>query len=99
MLYRIVRLSVLLKYRLEIEFEDGTAGILDMAGDLNGPMFEPLGDESFFQKAYLDDFGVVCWPNGADYAPDAMYEMITGKAAENPAKPLAKLRERRQRAS
>jgi hypothetical protein len=79
MLYRIVKLSVLPKYKLQIEFEDGTAGIVDLADDLHGAMFEPLKDEAFFRKASLDEFGVVCWPNGADYAPDAMYDIITGK--------------------
>jgi hypothetical protein len=83
MLYRITKLSVLPKYRLQIEFEDGVAGIIDLADDLTGPMFEPLRDEGVFGKARLDEFGVVCWPNGADYAPDAMYDIIAGKLGKN----------------
>ena len=95
MLYRIVKLVVVPKYRLQIEFEDGAAGTIDLADDLHGPMFEPLQDEALFQKAFLDEFGVVCWPNGADYAPDAMYEIVTGTAAK---KALAgSTRGRRQR--
>jgi hypothetical protein len=79
MLYRIVKLAVLPRYRLHIEFEDGSAGVIDLADDLYGPMFEPLRNEAFFAQAALDEFGAVCWPNGADYAPDAMYDIITGK--------------------
>jgi Protein of unknown function (DUF2442) len=95
MLYRIVKLNVLPKYRLEIEFENGAAGTIDLADDLNGPMFEPLRDEALFARASLDGFGVVCWPNGADYAPDAMYDIITGKADAGRSKPAARAGERR----
>lgn len=79
MLYRIVKLNVLPNHRLQIEFEDGAAGTVDLADELYGPMFEPLKDEAFFRQAFLDEFGTVCWPNGADYAPDTMYDIVTGK--------------------
>ena len=97
MLYRIIKLAVLPRHRLQIEFEDGTAGIVDMSENLHGPMFEPLRDEAFFRKASLDEFGVVCWPNGADYAPEAMYEIVTGKTGKK--NPVEGARRRRQRAS
>ena len=38
-------------------------------------MFEALREADFF--AHVDvQMGVVCWPNGADLAPDAMYDAI-----------------------
>jgi hypothetical protein len=80
-LYRIVSLKTLPDYHLRIEFEDGTAGVVDLCDELKGPMFEPLRDQAFFDQAFLDEFGVVCWPNGADYAPDAMYDMLVAKQA------------------
>jgi hypothetical protein len=40
-----------------------------------GTPFEPLRDEAFFRQAQAAE-GVVRWPNGADLAPDAMYDAI-----------------------
>ena len=63
-------------YRLEVRFQDGTSGIVSLKDRLFGPMFEPLRDVSFFRQVSVDEFGVICWPNGADLAPDALYETL-----------------------
>lgn len=74
--YRAVEISTLEAYRLKVRFQDGTEGVVSLEGDLSGPMFEPLRDPEFFAQATIDKFGVVCWPNGADLAPDALYNDI-----------------------
>ena len=51
-------------FGFEVEFEDGLAGVLDLSGELDGPVFEPLATPSFFDQVRLDEFGVICWPNG-----------------------------------
>jgi len=63
-------------YQLGVTFEDGTQGIVGLEDRLFGPMFEPLRSQEFFQRAFVDEFGVICWPNGADLAPDALYERL-----------------------
>ncbi len=36
----------------------------------------PLTDESYFAKVRLDRLsGTVTWPNGADFAPEALYDL------------------------
>ena len=40
---------------------------------VEGTVFEPLRDPAEFAKARIE-MGAVQWPNGADLAPDAMYE-------------------------
>lgn len=80
-MWRIISVKALSGYRLEVEFADGTHGVLDYSQELWGPMFEPLKDPERFAEVGLDEFGVVCWPNGADLAPDAMYEEIRGQGA------------------
>jgi hypothetical protein len=66
--------------RLRVEFVDGTAGEVDMAAFLANPsvegtIFEALRDPAFFEQARVI-LGTVQWPNGADLAPDAMYDAI-----------------------
>ncbi len=63
-------------YRLYLEFEDGARGFVDLSDRLFGPMFEPLKDPDLFLLVSLDEFGAVCWPNGADLAPDALREVL-----------------------
>ncbi|MFQ5527100.1 MAG: DUF2442 domain-containing protein [Thermoanaerobaculia bacterium] len=72
----ICRVEALDGYRLRVEFSDGTAGEVDLSERLFGPVFEPLKDPSLFEKVSVDEFGAICWPNGADLAPDALYARL-----------------------
>ena len=64
---------------LQVEFDDGVVGTIDLTGELTGPVFEPLRDEALFRMVTIDAYGAVCWPSGPDLAPDAMYREITKK--------------------
>ena len=44
---------------------------------VNGTRFEALRDPAMFAQASIV-LGVVSWPNGADLAPDTMYDAIRG---------------------
>lgn len=76
---KVIVVKALKNYRLDITFSDGVRGVLDLADRLFGPVFEPLKDPELFSQATVDEFGVVCWPNGADLAPDALYETLKAK--------------------
>lgn len=73
---RLIRVEPRPAHRLYLEFADGVSGDVDLSTRLFGPVFEPLQDESFFAKVAVDEFGAPCWPNGADLAPDALYQML-----------------------
>lgn len=78
--WRVTSVEVLPEARLRVCFVDGTTGDVDMQRFLQGPevvgtVFEPLRDPGFLAQAAVVS-GAVEWPNGADLAPDAMYDAI-----------------------
>ncbi len=73
---RLIRVQAQRGYRLTLEFSDGLSGEVDVSERLFGPVFEPLRDETYFARVSLDEYGVPCWPNGADLAPDGLYERL-----------------------
>ena len=67
-------------YSIQVTFNDGKSGTIDFLQWLEGPMFEPLKDPGYFQRFFLDG-GTVSWPNGADIAPETLYEQAQSSAA------------------
>ena len=64
------------KYIYHIEFDDGVEGDLDFSEYLSkGPVFEALKDRRLFSKATVEG-GTIAWTNGADVAPETLYEKI-----------------------
>lgn len=86
MLNRVVRVTPLPGYCLRVEFADGVSGTVDLADELTGEMFEPLRDEARFREVAIDEYGALCWPNGADLAPDALYRDLA-TSSEPPVRP------------
>jgi len=72
---RIVTVRYLGGHRLFLEFNNGEAGEVDLASDLEGPVFQPLKDHDYFSLVRLEG-GTVTWPNGADLAPEYLVERI-----------------------
>lgn len=66
-------------YVVHLEFDDGLEGNVDLSSYLGkGPIFAPLAELSYF-KQFNSEGGTLAWPNGADIAPERLYEM-TGNA-------------------
>ena len=61
---------------LFIRFDDDTAGHVDLSEYRgHGVIFEPLRDLGFFKQFSIES-GTLAWPNGADIAPERLYEML-----------------------
>ena len=78
--WRVKAVSVLSDARLRVTFVDGTSGEVEMGAflrnpNLDGTIFEPLRDPLIFAQVQVV-LGAIQWPNGADLAPDAMYDAI-----------------------
>jgi hypothetical protein len=63
-------------YRLKIWFDDNRTKLVDLAPYLDGPIFEPLKDVSYFKRFEVNrDIDTVVWPNDADFSPDFLYSI------------------------
>ncbi len=86
MILRINEARVCGPHSLWLTFNDGTAKRVAVRSLMEGPIFEPLRDPTYFASAALDpDCGTVVWPNGADFAPEALHDLEAEKASESAA--------------
>lgn len=63
-------------YRLKLTFNNGQVRLVDLQSSLNGVIFEPLKQLDFF-KRFSIKFNTIEWENGADFAPEYLYEIST----------------------
>jgi hypothetical protein len=76
----IVEVRPLGGHRIFIRFEDGVQGEVNVADFVRfDGVFEALRDPARFAEVRVDpDLGTICWPNGADLAPEVLYARLTG---------------------
>jgi hypothetical protein len=65
-------------YQLKLIFNNGIEGIVDLEQELYGEIFEPLKDKNLFQKVFING-RTIEWPNGADFAPEFLFEIASDK--------------------
>lgn len=87
--WRVAAVRPEIDFRLAVSFADGSSGMVNLAewlfcASIDGTVFEPLREEVFFRQVFVE-LGAVTWPNGADPAPDAMYDAIQRNGCWNPA--------------
>jgi hypothetical protein len=76
MILRIVEAEVCGDSCIRVAFNDGTRKVVDLKTILQGPVFEPLHQPEFFAQGRLDPIcGTIVWPNGADFAPEALHDL------------------------
>ena len=75
MFLHVTHVLYLKDYQLRLGFNDGKVKELDLKDELYGEVFEPLKDVVLFKKVYVNqDTGTIEWPNGADFAPEFLYQ-------------------------
>jgi hypothetical protein len=69
-------------YRVWLRFNDGLAGEIDLEPELHGEVFEPLRDPALFAQVHVHpEYETIVWPNGADLAPEFLYEQVKRAAS------------------
>ena len=61
-------------YRISLIFNTGESKIVDLSEELNGKVFQPLKDKTYFQSFKIK-YNTIEWINGADFAPEFLLEL------------------------
>jgi len=77
MILHIEEAKYLYDYLIWVRLNNGAEGIVDLKNELYGEVFEPLKNIEIFKSFVLDpSLGTIVWKNGADFAPEFIYEKI-----------------------
>lgn len=75
--YHVVEARYVAGHVVWLKFRDGTAGEIDLASVLEGPVFEPLRDPHVFRQFQIHpEFHTLVWANGADIAPEFLHDNV-----------------------
>lgn len=80
---RILKVRVLPEYRLELEFDDGVSGTVDLSENVGKGVFAMWRDPLAFERVRIGSSGELAWDDRVDLCPDALYLKVTGKQPED----------------
>ncbi len=70
------------EYRLQLRFDDGVEGEVDLCAELTGTVFEPLRNVELFRQVMTDaELHTIAWPSGADFAPEFLRTLVRQRSA------------------
>jgi hypothetical protein len=74
-IYRVVSFEIVAPYTLRVGFDDDTSQVIDFEPVLEGELYGPLRDLSFFNQVQIDpEVQTLVWPNGADFDPATLHD-------------------------
>lgn len=74
MFLEVVKAEYLNEYKIKLWFNNDVIKIVDLSESLNGEAFMPLKNKDYF-KGFSIKFNTIEWENGADFAPEYLYEI------------------------
>ncbi|MEI6746998.1 MAG: DUF2442 domain-containing protein [Methylococcaceae bacterium] len=73
---KVIEIQYQRDYVFKIVFDDESGGEVDFSEYIKKwDIFKPLCDLTLFQSAMIDG-GTIAWENGADIAPETLYEKV-----------------------
>ncbi|MBI4179259.1 DUF2442 domain-containing protein [bacterium] len=79
----VSKVQVLQDYRLELTFDDGVRGVVDLSNLLGKGVFASWRDYHFFDQVQIGSSGELVWGSQIDLCPDSLYLKATGKKPED----------------
>jgi hypothetical protein len=72
---RLLAVKIISGFTVHLTYANGVEREIDLEPHLQGPIFEPIrNDPALFAQVQIDEVGdTICWPNGADIAPETLY--------------------------
>ena len=86
---RIFKVKALPGYRLELEFDDGVSGTVDLSENVGKGVFALWLDPLAFDRVRIGSSGELVWGDQIDLCPDALY---LGGVAKRPGRHFPALR-------
>ena len=82
-MHTIKRVAVLSDFCVDLTFDDGVRGIVDLSHHAGEGIFAAWNDPEVFRSARIGAFGELAWGEDIDLCPDALYLEVTGKHPED----------------
>ena len=79
MFLHVDKATYLGEYRVWLEFNDGSAGEVDLSNELDGRIFNPLKNSDYFKTFTLQGH-TPSWDNGADLAPEFLQALMMSQS-------------------
>jgi len=81
-MFKIVEVKPLPEYRLQLRYENGAAGIVDLSHLVGRGVFAVWKDPHEFAKARIGEAGELKWGDNIDLCPDALYLEMTHQSPD-----------------
>jgi hypothetical protein len=82
-MHKVVQVRVLDDYRLDLTFDDGTRGLVDLSNRVGSGVFSFWDDYAAFRSVRIGGSGELVWSDQVDLCPDSLYLRVTGKKPED----------------
>ena len=80
---KISKVKALQGNRLELEFDDGVSGTVDLSDLVGKGVFALWCDRRAFEQVRVGSSGELVWGDQIDLCPGALYLKLTGKKPED----------------
>ena len=80
---KIVDVSVMQNYRLELKFADGVTGTVDLSNLVGKGVFSYWNDYESFKQVKIGSSGELIWNKQVDLCPDSLYLKVTRQKPED----------------